>query len=178
MSDDSAVRLKTFSGKEEDWETWAPQFLARAEAKGYQGIAKGEETPSNNSEVLDPNSSTDKEKIKIRKLNKTGYSELMPLCNNAKLAFLLVKKARTQGLPNGSLHEAWKNLKDQYEPVGIKSVQEVIKKYNECTLGKNNNPEEWIAKKDKIQMRLQIEYGKNDYEDNDLKALIVYDMSP
>ena len=65
MSDDSAVRLKTFSGKEEDWETWAPQFLTRAEAKGYRGIAEGKETPPNDSEVLDPNLSTDKEKIKI-----------------------------------------------------------------------------------------------------------------
>ena len=65
MSDNSAVRLKTFSGKEEDWETWAPQFLARAEAKGYRGIAEGEETPPNNSEVLDPNSSTEKRRSRL-----------------------------------------------------------------------------------------------------------------
>ena len=60
--------------------------------------------------------------------------------------------------------------------MGIKSVQEVIKKYNECTLGKNDNPEEWIAKKDEIRMRLQIEYGKKDYEDNDFKVSVVYDL--
>ena len=68
------------------------------------------------------------------------------------------------------------NLKDLYEPVSIKSVQEVIKKYNECTLGKNDDPKEWIVKKDKIRMRLQIEYGKKDYEDNNFKVSVVYDL--
>ena len=109
MSEDSAVKLKPFSGKEEDWEFWAPQFLARAEAKGYRVIAEGDETAPNDGDVLDPVGNA--ARIKLRRLNKTGYSELMALCANSKLAFLLVKKARTSGLLNGSLREAWKNLK-------------------------------------------------------------------
>ena len=111
MSEDSAVKLKPFSGKEKDWETWSPQFLARAEAKGYRVIAEGDETVPNDGDVLDPAAAADAARIKLRRLNKTGYSELMALCANAKLAFLLVKKARATGLPNGSLYEAWKNLK-------------------------------------------------------------------
>ena len=33
-----------------------------------------------------------------------------------------------------------------------------------------------IGLKDEIRMRLQIEYGKKDYEDNDFKASVVYDL--
>ena len=38
MSEDTAVKLKPFSGKEDEWVYWAPMFLARAEAKGYREI--------------------------------------------------------------------------------------------------------------------------------------------
>ena len=38
MSEESAVKLKPFSGKEEEWVYSAPMFLARADAKGYRGI--------------------------------------------------------------------------------------------------------------------------------------------
>ena len=109
-------------------------------------------------------------------MNKTGYSELMALCANAKLAFLLVKKARTAGLPNGSLYEAWKNLKGRYEPTGIASAEDVIDEYRDCKLEPNQDPEEWIATKDEIRLRLQLEYGKKDYEDDDFKAAIVHGL--
>ena len=97
--------------------------------------------------------------IKLKELNKTGYSELMALMSHAKIAFLLVRKSRTTGLPNGSLFEAWKNLKAWYEPVDVESVQEVIDKYNECKLEDNEDPEEWVTRKDEIRLRLQINFA-------------------
>ena len=145
MSEDSAVKLKPFSGKEEDWVFWAPIFMARADVKGYRGIAEGEDKVPNDDETI-----TDARKIKLRKLNKTGYSEFMALMCNAKVAFMLVRKSRTTGLPNGSLFEAWKNLKARYEPKDVETAQEVIQKYNECNLEENEDPEEWITRKDKI----------------------------
>lgn len=45
------------------------------------------------------------------KLNKTGYSELMPLMCNMKVALMLVQKLCMTGLPNRSLYKAWENLK-------------------------------------------------------------------
>ena len=35
MSEESAVKLKPFSGKEEEWVYWAPMFLSHANTKGY-----------------------------------------------------------------------------------------------------------------------------------------------
>ena len=54
MSEDSAVKLKLFSGKEGDWVFWAPIFMARADVKGYQGIAEGHDEVPNDNKVLDP----------------------------------------------------------------------------------------------------------------------------
>eukprot|EP00977_Amphora_coffeiformis_P004693 scaffold1006_cov145-Amphora_coffeaeformis.AAC.1 len=65
----------------------------------------------------------------------------MALMTKAKVAFLLVKKSCNTGLPNGSLFEAWKALKEQYEPQGVESVQDVIRQYQDCTLNANEDPE-------------------------------------
>ena len=77
---------------------------------------------------------TDSNKIKLKQLNKTGYSELMALMSRAKVAFVLVWKSHTTGLPNESFFEAWKNLKVRYEPVNVETVQDDIDKYNKCQL--------------------------------------------
>ena len=104
MSEDTAVKLKPFSGKEDEWVYWAPMFLARAEAKGYREIADGTvAVPSDAAvaEIQDP------ARLKLKQLNKTGYSELMALMSKSKVAFMMVRKARTTELPNGSLRQAW-----------------------------------------------------------------------
>ena len=54
MSEESAVKLNPFSGKEEEWVFWAPMFLARADAKGYYGIAEGDDEVPNDNDVLGP----------------------------------------------------------------------------------------------------------------------------
>ena len=109
MSDtDSAVKIKKFSGKEEDWEFWSPLFLARADAKGYRAIIDGEVVAPNDATVIDTSTEAGKKRLKARQLNRTGYSELLTLCNNekSKVAFYMVKKGRTGGLPNGCLKTA------------------------------------------------------------------------
>ena len=47
-----------------------PDVLARADAKGYRGIAEGEDEVPNDNEVLDPR--TESHKIKLKQLNKTS----------------------------------------------------------------------------------------------------------
>ena len=51
-----------------------------------------------------------------------------------------------------------------------------IEQYNDCKLEEGEDPEEWIIKKDEIRLRLQIDYGKHDYEDNDFKAAVVHGL--
>ena len=58
--------------------------------------------------------------------------------------------------------------------VRARTAQEVIEKYYECKLEKNKDSEEWITQIDKIQLCLQIDYGKFDYEDDHFKAAVVH----
>ena len=174
MSEESAVKLKPFSDKREDWVYWAPMFLVHANAKDYHGIAEGDNEVPNNNDVLDPRA--DVYRIKLKLLNKSGYSELMALMSHVKVVFMLVHKSCTARQSNRSLFEVWKNLKAWYEPVDVETVQDVIKKYNECHLEENKDPEKWVIQKDKICFRLQIDFGKKDYKDEDFKAAVVYSL--
>ena len=71
------MKLKPFSGNEDEWVYWAPMFLAQVNAKGYRGIAEGDDDIPNDNKVLDP--LADICKIKQMQLNKTCYLELMVL---------------------------------------------------------------------------------------------------
>ena len=89
---------------------------------------------------------------------------------------MLVHKSCTAGLPNGSLFEAWKNLRAWYELVDVETVQEVINRYNESCLEANKDPEERITHKNEICLQLQIDFGKKDYKDEDFKAALVHSL--
>lgn len=62
-------------------------------------------------------------------------------------------------VPNESLKQAWVNLTVWYEPNGVKTMQDVIEQYNNCKR-EGKDSEEWIIKKDKICLHMQIDYGK------------------
>ena len=97
MSEDTAVKLKPFSGKEDEWVYWAPMFLACAEAKGYHEIADGTvAVPSKAAaaaEIQDP------ARLKLKQLNKTGYCELMALMSKSKVAFMMVARLARLNYP-------------------------------------------------------------------------------
>ena len=68
----------------------------------------------------------------------------MALMSRTKVAFMLVWKSHTTGLPNVSFFEAWKNLKVQYEPVNVEIVQDNIDKYNKCQLEEVRETYVWL----------------------------------
>ena len=67
-------------------------------------------------------------------------------------------------------------MKAWYKPVDVETVQEVIQKYNECRLEDNEDPEEWVTRKDEICLHLQIDFGKKDYKDDNFKAAVVHSL--
>ena len=44
MNEENAVKLKPFSGNDENWVFWLPMFLARVNTKAYCRIAEGDKT--------------------------------------------------------------------------------------------------------------------------------------
>lgn len=169
-------KIAKFTGKDEDWEYWQHQFISRAVAKGYDGILDGTDHVPNHDETLEKTNEADKEKLKLRELNKQGYSELVALCTGARVPFLMVKKAKSVRLPKGDLQLAWQNLMDRFESSEKADVADVIQEYNDCKMEKGEDPEEWIAKKDTIRLRLQLEYGLKDYTDEMFLNSIIHGL--
>ena len=80
MSEDSAVKLKSFTRNEDKWVYWAPIILARTEAKEYQEIVDRSVAVPSNATLTANNLAI----LKLKKLNKTGYSELMAILSKLK----------------------------------------------------------------------------------------------
>ncbi len=83
MSDEfeKAIRIEPFSGKQEDWQVWSEQFLARARRKGFKDILKGKVTVPTDDEMNASNLSADdlKKMKRIRELNDVAYEALLLL---------------------------------------------------------------------------------------------------
>ena len=170
----SSYRMKPFSGKEEDWVYWETLFLARAEYKGYRTVADGTEAAPSDASVLVVG--TNDAEIKLRNANRAGFSELMSFCTGAKVAFSIVRQSKTNDLPKGCLKTAWAALCERYEPTGAEDAEEIVEEYRECKLKKNEDPEEWLAKKNEIRLRLKIDFQKKDYEDPDFMRTVLFEL--
>ena len=84
-----------FSGKKEDWPRWSTQFLALAQLKRFKKSLLGQETPPNEEEELDEESSDSKiqQKLKARTANDKAYCALTLTCSAAK-SFRIVYNAK------------------------------------------------------------------------------------
>jgi hypothetical protein len=116
-SDKTAIKIAPFSGKQTDWNVWKEKFMARARRKGYKETLLGKIDVPAESESL---TSADKGKLAARKANNTAYEDLLLLIDgelaSGRVAFNIVRGAKTVALPDGDAALAWKRLSDKYEP--------------------------------------------------------------
>jgi hypothetical protein len=65
-----------FSGRKQDWPIWSTQFLALAQLKMFKKALLGKETPPDEEEDLDEDSSDAeiKKKLRARAANERAYS--------------------------------------------------------------------------------------------------------
>jgi hypothetical protein len=64
MSNVSAIRVLSFTGKKEKWSTWSERFLAKTRISGTKDIFLGKVTiPNTNGEI---NEKTDERKPKLK----------------------------------------------------------------------------------------------------------------
>ena len=95
--EEKAIRVIPFTG---EWEYWEAKQLARANRRGYKDIMIGKEAVPSDSDPL-PSLSADREKHKkLRKLNETGYEDLIMSMSTStrkgKVGFNIVKKSKTK----------------------------------------------------------------------------------
>ena len=106
-----------FSGRKQDWPIWSTQFLALAQLKKFKKALLGKETPPDEEEDLDEDSSDAdiKKKLRARLANERAYSALTLTCGEAK-SFRIIYNSKTINLPSGSASLAWERLKTKSEP--------------------------------------------------------------
>ena len=152
MSQDNtekSIRILTFSGKKEDWMMWLDKFIAKAMMKGYNEILDGTVlVPDDN--VVTPTPS-EEEAIK---LNKLAYNELILACTD-KIAFGIVKNAKTKDHKKGNSKIAWDRLKTKYEPNTGTELLAINKEYMSMELDDiKKDPEDFITDLDKLRTRM------------------------
>ena len=93
---------------------------------------------------------TDKNILKLDKLNKQAYMELILSIDKTTTrgctAFRLVKNCRTKEYPDGNSCMAWERLKSKYAPRTSCPLMKHKKKYENSSLGDaTKDPDDWIS---------------------------------
>jgi hypothetical protein len=150
MSDQSAIRVLTFSGLKEDWSIWSERFLAKAKRHGYKDVLLGKQVIPKSDETFDEKTTEGKKKSKIVELNELAYSELVLSMDvkkaTGKVAFQIIKGCKTKEYEDGNVAVAWERLKNKYQPSSAISLVKL-----ECTFRKS-------ALKDKEDPSILITY--------------------
>ena len=119
------IRVLMFSGEQNDWPIYGEKYLARAKKLGFKDILTGKEKVPNNTDAatLDPSNNADKAKIKLRELNERAYEDLLLSMDGetikGKIAFRIVRGAKTSDIKDGDARQAWIRLEKKYDSKSV-----------------------------------------------------------
>jgi len=155
-SDKTTIKIAPFTGKQSDWSVWREKFMARAKRKGYKETLLGKTVVPAESDSL---TAADKTKLAARKANNTAYEDLLLLIDgeqaSGRVAFNIVRGAKTGDLPDGDAALAWKRLSDKYEPKSAPSRLALKNEFNTKVLkNANSDPDAWLTELEDLRVRL------------------------
>ena len=176
MSEDlnnQSVKNIPFSGKRADYEKWSKRFLAYAQMKKVKQIILGlEEAPRHDTE-LDPDDEEDRALLKLRQANDTAYKKLM-LAVDDVVSFETVSSARTEELPDGDAHLAWKKLEQVYAKKSTSKKSDLKAEFLKTKLpSATSDPDAWFTKLELIIAKLKIDYHYIIDEDDYIEHILV-----
>ena len=146
MSDkETTIKVLPFNGKTEDWPAWSEKFLARGRRKGYKGVLQGTVKCVSDADVA--NSSD--EELKVREENELAYEDLILSIDSTtpagRVAFNLVKGAKTNDISDGDATLAWTRLNAKYEPKAAPSRLMLKNKFLSSKMRSNEDPDVWLT---------------------------------
>ena len=158
----SMIKIAPFTGKQSDWSVWREKFMARAKRKGYKDVLLGNITVPAESDKV-----TDKALISARKANNTAFEDLLLLIDgeqaSGRVAFNIVRGAKTSELTDGDAALAWKRLSDKYEPKSAPSRLALKNEFNSKVLkNANSDPDAWLTELEDLRVRLIAAGSKMD----------------
>jgi len=172
--DDKAIRVIVFSGKASEWPVWEAKFLAKASRKGYKKLLIGTEKAPPDSETL---KESDVDQLRLRRANEMAYEELLLSIDGTKssgrVAFNIVKLAKTDELPEGDAALAWKRLVNKYATKSAPSLMALKSEFTNSKLkSKKHDPDEWLTELEDLRMRIDEQTGENGSKMTDMDFMI------
>ena len=161
-SDKTMVKISPFSGKQSDWNVWKEKFMARARRKGYKDVLLGKvDVPAEDKNI------TEISELAARRANNTAYEDLLLLIDgeqaSGRVAFNIVRGAKTSDLTDGDAALAWKRLSDKYEPKSAPSRLALKNEFNSKVLkNANSDPDAWLTELEDLRVRLIAAGSKMD----------------
>ena len=166
----SGLKVKKFKGQREEFAMWWNQFCAFCTLKGIlEALFKkfDSKLPTNESDVLDPTDTVQKEQIKAKEMN----AQAMSLLTMTMDAPRLIRKVESAKCPNWPGGKAWKlveGLIKKYKPSDVIAVAEQATKLMSLKLKRTEDPEDLG---DSIAA-LETEYGSSIDEKQKIAAIV------
>jgi hypothetical protein len=120
----------------------------------------------------------DQEKSKLREQNEDVYEDLILSINGdgkaGRVAFQIVKGARSSDLGDGDTALAWSMLVNKYHQTTTPSRLELIDEFNNCKIKTpwKQDPEEWMMTLEELQTRI-VEAGGTKTENEVLEHISI-----
>ena len=157
-----------FFGKKTDWDSWSKKFLSRGKQKGYEkllvsiGTMPGVDkilTKEEYKSALEGDEDLNKKIVKLDELNELAYEDLILLINTSssvgKVAFGLVKNAKSEGFLEGNCKLAWDRLVSKYALHTASSLLKLKSEFHNSKLESiDNDPNEWISHLEGLRIRM------------------------
>jgi hypothetical protein len=170
-----SLRAIAFSGKQVDWPVWTEKCLARGRRRGYKKVLLGKEKMPSDAETIDP--VKDQEKSKLQEQNEDAYEDLIMSIDGdgkaGRVAFQIVKGAKSSDLGDGDAALAWSRLVNKYQPTTTPSGLELIDEFSNCKIKTwKQDPEEWTTTLEDLQTRI-VEAGGTKTENDVLEHILI-----
>ena len=164
MSDEKdvlrSIKVFNFDNNKEKWHEFALKFRVIADTRDYWGIIDGSVIPPDKLATITVTEEDTgealkekKEKLKARKVNKMGYSNLVMSTQGIPLT--IVENAVSEELTKGDLEKAWEMLERRWNPKTREDKVEVYTKFLNYKLeNTRQRPMDWIAFMEKKRSEL------------------------
>ena len=183
---EASIKVIPFSGSKRDWPVWSEKFLARGDIKRYKSILLGEVVVPTDAEVAAFDEEKKKDVEGIRKLNKDAYIDLLLSISTdnemGRVAFHIIRTAKTKEFSGGDARAAWKRLEAKYESRRAPSRLLLKEKFMSLKLrNPRADPDVWITQLEDLQVQINNSKPDSITEDDMIEHILgnlpnVYDI--
>ena len=184
---EASIKVIPFTGNKRDWPIWSEKFLARGDIKGYREILLGEVAVPTDDEFAEIVDASEKKKAEsLRKLNKDAYIDLLlsiaTETEPGRVAFQIIRTAKTKEFAGGDAKGAWKRLESKYESKRAPSRLLLKEKFMNSKLkNPRSDPDVWITQLEDLQVQINNSKPDTITEDDLIEHILgnlpsVYDI--